>query len=306
MKRYRDIAGDGGSNIVRQVQAQQEALRKRLASITYLVGVMSGKGGVGKSSIAVNLAATLAVQGWQVGILDADINGPSVARLLGVRDEPLRETADGIEPVRAAAGLKVMSIDLFLPREESPVLWTAPTQRDAYTWRGMMEALALREMLADTCWGPLDVLIVDLPPGTDKLPNLVDILPRFNGCLTISQPSQLSQFVVAKAIAMAREWFKTPVLGLVMNMASHVCSHCGHEEALFPVEDLEALSRRWQLPILARLPFDPKFSLAADQGRPYVLDCPQAPLSLAFGRLASRVKDCLLARAADGHSGPSP
>ena len=300
MKSYHDIAGDGGSDIVRQVQTQHRALQERLASITYLVGVMSGKGGVGKSSVTVNLAGALAEQGWRVGILDADINGPSVARLLGVRDQPLRETPAGIQPVCAAAGIQIMSIDLFLSREESPVLWNAPTQKDAYTWRGMMEALALREMLADTCWGDLDLLLIDLPPGSDKLPNLVDILPRFTGCLTITQPAAISQFVVGKAVAMARDWFQTPILGLVINMASHVCPHCGQEEALFPVEDLEALSRRWQLPVLARLPFDAEFSRTADRGRLFVLEHPEAPLSVALNQLAGRLRTRLKALAKQG------
>ena len=160
MKTYKDIPTDGGSDIIGQVTEQAGRVKTRLASVRHVVAVMSGKGGVGKSSMTVNLAAALAREGQAVGILDADINGPSIAKMTGVRSHTPQPGADGMTPATGALGIKVMSIDLFLPQDATPVLWDAPTQHDAYTWRGMMEIAALREFLSDTAWGTLDVLLV--------------------------------------------------------------------------------------------------------------------------------------------------
>ena len=132
MKTYNDIAGDGGSNIVEQVTAQQNRLKSRMDSVRHIVAVMSGKGGVGKSSVVVNLASALALQDYSVGILDADINGASMAKMTGVRGQALETSETGVKPATAARNLKVMSIDLFLPDDSTPVIWDAPTQKDAY------------------------------------------------------------------------------------------------------------------------------------------------------------------------------
>ena len=151
MKRYRDIAGDGGSNIVGQVEAQQARLRAAAApTCGAIVAVVSGKGGVGKSSITANLAGAFALDGARVGVLDADLNGPSMATMLGVRGRTLLVGAGGVEPPAGALGIQVMSMDLLLAGDATPLTWDAPTQAEAHTWRGTMEANALREFLADT------------------------------------------------------------------------------------------------------------------------------------------------------------
>ena len=294
MKSYHDVAGtDGGSGIVAQVTEQAERLQARLASVRHVVAVMSGKGGVGKSSLTVNLAAALALEGAAVGLMDADLNGASLAKMTGVRGQPLKAGADGIAPAEGALGLKVMSIDLFLPDEDAPVLWDAPTQKDAFTWRGMMEVGALREMLTDTDWGALDVLLVDLPPGTDRLPNLVDLLPGLDGTIIVTIPSGVSQYVVGKSITMAREVLRTPVVGLVENMATYVCPHCGEEETLFPTGEVEALAARHGVPYLGRIPFDPRLAAAADAGMPFMKDHADAPTGQAIRRLAEQLQTYL-------------
>ena len=142
MKRYKDIAGDGGSNIAGQVEAQQRKLGQRLASVRSVVAVVSGKGGVGKSSLTANLACCLVLDGWRVGVLDADLNGPTMAKMLGVRGRRLVVTAGGVEPPKTSLGIKVMSMDLLLPSDAAPLTWDATTQDEAYTWRGAMEANA--------------------------------------------------------------------------------------------------------------------------------------------------------------------
>src|SRR5258705_456863 len=165
MKRYRDIAGDGGSNIVGQVEAQQARLVARRKDVRAIVAVVSGKGGVGKSSVTANLAGAFALGGARVGVLDADLNGPTMAKMLGVRGRTLEVGPGGVEPPAGALGIRVMSMDLLLADDATPLTWDAPSQAEAHTWRGTMEANALREFLADTAWGALDMLLIDLPPG---------------------------------------------------------------------------------------------------------------------------------------------
>ena len=293
MKTYRDITGDGGSNIVGQVTAQQDRVKARMAFVRHIVAVMSGKGGVGKSSVVVNLGSALALQGYSVGILDADINGSSIAKMTGVRGRPLETGDTGVMPTAAARNLKVMSIDLFLQDDSMPVIWDAPTQKDAYTWRGMMETAAIREFLSDTEWDELDFLFIDLPPGTDKLPNMLDLLPEISGTIIVTIPSELSQFVVGKSIKVAKDLLRTPVIGLVENMSMHVCSQCGHEEKLFPGTTVEELAQQYGVPYLGKIPFDPNMAVCADEGSLYLEKHGDLPATNAIGQIAQRVEEFL-------------
>src|SRR5207249_11237030 len=169
VKRNKGITGDGGSNIAGQVEAQQGRLKQRLESVRTVVAIVSGKGGVGKSALTANLACCFALDGWKVGVLDADLNGPTQANVLGVRGRRLVIADSVVEPPSTDLGVKVMSMDLLLPTDAAPLTWDAPIQDEAHTWRSAMEANALRGFLADTNWGTLDVLLLDLPPGTDRL-----------------------------------------------------------------------------------------------------------------------------------------
>lgn len=292
MKSYHDIAGDGGSEVAEQVAAQRERLKRRMASVDHVVAVMSGKGGVGKSTVAVNLAAALAENGAPVGIVDADVNGPSVAKMMGVRGQDVTTETEGVQPADGPLSIKVMSMDLFLPDDTTPVVWDAPTQTDAFTWRGTMEAGAVREFLSDTGWGALEVLVVDLPPGTDKLPTLVDLLPDLSGTIVVTIPSAVSQLVVSKSIQMAREWLQTPVIGLVENMTIYTCPHCGESAPLFPTEDENALD----VPHLGRIPFDPRMASAADEGTLFVQRYGALPAAEAIREIAEEVRQFLSRR----------
>ncbi len=293
MKTYKDITGDGGSNIVEQVTEHARKLSKRLASVKHIIAVMSGKGGVGKSSVTVNLAAALAMGGQAVGIVDADINGASIAKMTGVRGQALQINKNGVQPAVGELGIKVMSIDLFLSEENSPVVWDAPTQKDAFTWRGMAEANAIREFFGDTEWGELDFLLIDLPPGTDKLPNIIDLLPRISGTIIVTIPSLLSQFVVEKSIKMAREVLQTPVIGLVENMSAFVCAHCGKSEELFPGGHVEKLAAAHDIPFLGKIPFDPRMAQAADEGRLFLPENRELPSAKAVLEITEQVKKFL-------------
>jgi len=289
VRRYRDIAGDGGSDIVGQVEAQQARLRARMAAIRATVAVVSGKGGVGKSSITANLAACLAAEGLAIGVLDADLNGPSMAKMLGVRGQTLPLTESGATPVRSSEGIRVMSMDLLLPADETPVVWDAPTQVEAHTWRGSMEGTVLREFLTDTAWGSLDLLLLDLPPGTDRLPTVAGLVPRLTGAIVVTIPSEVSHLVVRKSLTLARET-GTPLLGLVENMAGYVCPGCGAVGPLFEGPGGEVTAAQHGIPFLGRVPFDPRLAVAADRGRPFVLDHRESPAGRALGEIAGRIR----------------
>ncbi len=293
MKTYRDIAGDAGSSVLGQVRTQQERLRARMAKIRLKVAVMSGKGGVGKSVLAANLAVAFARRGLQVGVLDADLNGPSMAKMLGVRGQRLAFQSDGVTPARGPLGIRVLSMDLFLPSDETPVLWSGPTEGEGYFWRGAMEVTTLREFLADTDWGELDLLLLDLPPGTDRIPNLLPLLPELHGVIIVTLPSEVSQLVVAKSVTVAKEILKAPVLGLVENMAAHVCPQCGAERPLFVGEDSARMAERLAVPFLGRVPFDPTLARCADQGTPVLLAFPGAPAAGALSDIAAKVGEAL-------------
>ena len=286
MKRYKDIAGDGGSNIAGQVEAQHGRLKQRLESVRAIVAIVSGKGGVGKSTLTASLACCFAIDGWNVGVLDADLNGPTQAKVLGVRGRRLA-LADGVvEPPATALGVKVMSMDLLLPTDATPLTWDAPVQEEAHTWRGAMEANALREFLADTNWGALDVLLLDLPPGTDRLSTIASLVPALSGIVVVTIPSDVSQLVVRRSITAAAST-RAPVLGLVENMAG-----------LFPGPDAAKLAAEAGIPFLGSVPFDRAIAVAGDQGEPFVASDPERSSASALRRIAEGIRSALSPRPA--------
>jgi ATP-binding protein involved in chromosome partitioning len=292
VKRYRDVAGDGGSNVAGQVQALQARLAARLATVRRTVAVVSGKGGVGKSSVTASLAAALAARGLAVGALDADLNGPTLAKMLGVRGQRLRVTEAGVEPARSAQGVRVLSLDLLLPSDETPVVWDAPTPTEAHTWRGTLEGTVLRELLMDTAWGALDVLLLDLPPGADRLPVVAGLWPGLSGAVVVTIPSEVSHLVVKKSVTLARE-AGVPLLGLVENMAGYACPACGEVGPLFEGPGGAATAAALGVPFLGAVPFDPRLARAADRGRPFVVDHADAPAARALTALADRLAAAL-------------
>lgn len=290
MKTYSDLPDDGGSDIAGQVTQQVSRLRKRLNSVQNILAIMSGKGGVGKSSITANLASALTLRGNSVGVLDADINGPSIAKMIGVRGAKVDYGVNGVKPAVSPLGVRVMSMDLFLKDDETPVLWDAQTQKDAFTWRGTMEVSALREFLSDTEWGVLDYLLIDLPPGTDRLPNLIDLLPSLGGTVVVTIPSGVSQLVVKKSLTMAKKLLNTPIIGLVENMAAYVCADCGKTEDLFPAGNTEEMAREFEVPFLGKIPFDPRISMAGDNGCAFVERYADTPASHSITEIAEKTE----------------
>jgi len=288
VKRYKDIAGDGGSDIAAQVDAQRERLRARLSPVRFVVAIVSGKGGVGKSTITAGLAGSFAVSGWRVGVLDADLNGPTMAKMLGVRGARLQMAEGGVEPPRTSLGVKVMSMDLLLASDATPLTWDAPTQDEAHTWRATMEANALREFLGDTNWGDLDLLLLDLPPGTDRLATVTSLVPGLAGTVIVTIPSDVSQLVVRKSITVASR-ARAPVLGLVENMAG-----------VFPGRDVAELANETGVELLGRVPFDHALAIAGDQGEAFVVKDAGRDAVKALHAIASRLRQRLEAGSTRG------
>lgn len=246
----------------------RQRVHEALSRVARIVPVASGKGGVGKSAVAVNLAVALAQRGERVGLLDADLQGPSVAQMLGLRGQPVRIGGDErLRPAPGPVGIAVQSLDFFLEGNQAPD-WDGPEAEGA-TLRSAMEEAVVVDLLGRTRWGALDVLVVDLPPGADRLPALARWLPRRVLALAVTIPSRVALLAVERSLRRALS-ARVPLLGLVENFASVSCDACGADARLFPDADAGALAARLGLDLLARIPFDPALGDAADAGRPYL------------------------------------
>lgn len=281
-------------NVLNQVLAQRQAVAARLAQVKHVVAVMSGKGGVGKSALTANLAAVLAIQGRAVGVVDADIHGPSAAAMLGARGQQVTIDPGGARPAIGVADVRVMSMDLFLDNDDTPVAWRHPggLAADTFVWRGTMEANVLREFLADTAWGVLDYLLIDMPPGADRFETLLRLLPNLSGTLVVTIPSQVSHLVVRRAIAAARQ-AGAPLLGLVENMAGLVQTDGQINPDLFPDGQGPAFAAQVGVPYLGQIPFDPRLARTTDGGRPFVLEHGETLVGRAILALAKRIETAL-------------
>ncbi|MDP6476921.1 MAG: P-loop NTPase [Nitrospinaceae bacterium] len=292
MKTYDDLAGDGGSNIVDQVQALGVKLRSRLDRIKHKVALMSGKGGVGKSSLTANVAACLVDKGYSVGILDADLNGPSICHLLGVRNsQKLVVDENGVQPGTGIHGIKLMSMDMLLSSPDSPVMWTEEADATA-VWVSTMESTALRELVADTDWGDLDYLLIDMPPGSDRIDNIRGLIPELAGVVEITIPSMLSQHIVAKSITKNNK-MKVPILGLVENMAGYTCPHCEKEGPLFEGQDVEELAKQKNIPYIGKIPFDTRIGRKTDSGSLFYMENKDSVTGKAIGSAVDKILDSI-------------
>lgn len=223
-------------------------------NIKHPIAVMSGKGGVGKSTVSALLAIALRQAGFEVGLLDADITGPSIPRAFGIKKQP-PVTQFGMEPPTTTSGIKIISINLMLPQENEPIIW-----------RGPLLAGAVKQFWEETDWRDLDYLVVDLPPGTGDIPLTVMQTIPLTGVVIVTSPQELATMVVTKSIKMAQK-IGVPILGLVENMSSAVCTHCGAEFELFGTSRGEQLCRDLGLTWLGRLPWDTKLNRLMDEGR---------------------------------------
>lgn len=293
MKRYKDIKGDAGSNILAQVAEQSKRLRSRMDKVRHKIAIMSGKGGVGKSIVTVNLAFAFASKGFEIGIADADINSPSIALMTGIHGKGLRIEDDHVLPAIGPLGIKIMSMDMLLTGDDMPVIWKGP-KSNTFVWRGATEATTLREFLSDTEWGKLDYIFIDVPPGTDRFSNVAGLLPELNGVIIVTIPSEVSQLSVKKSIAFAKNELNAPVIGLIENMSGYVCQNCGDVGDLFHTSSVEQMALEAGIQYLGKIPFDKRISISSDKGIPFVVQYADTPAGHVFNDIMERTKRFLM------------
>ncbi|MEL6205662.1 MAG: Mrp/NBP35 family ATP-binding protein [Pseudomonadota bacterium] len=245
---------------------------QKVPGIDRIVAIASGKGGVGKSTVAANLAVALAAEGRRVGLLDADVYGPSQPRMLGVSGRPASPDGKTILPMRNH-GVTMMSIGLMTREEEAVV------------WRGPMLMGALQQMLGQVQWGALDILLVDLPPGTGDVQMTLAQKADLTGAIIVSTPQDIALLDARKGIDMFGK-LGTPILGMIENMSTHICSNCGHEEHVFGHGGVAAEAEKLGVPLLAEIPLAIEIRLAADGGAPIVVSQPDAAQAQAFRETA--------------------
>ena len=276
----------GGQNRVKKATLEQEQLLKmKLSKIKHKVAVISGKGGVGKSTVTVNLAASFALQGHtnKVGILDADIHGPCVPKMLGVKGQQLVGGPAGmIFPVSTPLGIKVMSMDFLLPNDEAPVIW-----------RGPLKMRAIKQFLSDIMWGELDFLFIDLPPGTGDEPlSVIQLVPDIDGVIIVTIPSEVSQAVVKKAITFSKQ-LGVPVIGIIENMSGFVCPKCGAKLDIFKAGGGKKIAKDLSVPYLGKIPIDPEICVDSDKGTPFVAKKTAYSTAKSFAEIVSKIKQFL-------------
>ena len=268
-----------GEEFVRQVEELNQ-LRDRMGKIKYKVAVLSGKGGVGKSLVTVNLAAAFAAEGKRVGVLDADIHGPTVPKMLDMKGARLEASDEGgiIAPT-SPSGIKVASMDFLLPTQDSPVIW-----------RGPLKMSAIRQLLADVEWGELDYLLIDLPPGTgDEALTVLQLLSDIDGVVIVTMPNEVSGQVVEKSVTFAKQ-MKAPIIGLVENMSWLLCPHCGERIDLFGKGVAEDVALKMSVPFLGAIPLDPRIARDSDSGKPFVSENPDSAAAKAFRDIVAGIE----------------
>ena len=246
---------------------------QKIPGIDRIVAIASGKGGVGKSTVSANLACALAQQGRRVGLLDADVYGPSQPRMLGVSGRPASPDGKTILPMRNH-GVTMMSIGLMTNEDQAVV------------WRGPMLMGALQQMMTQVQWGALDVLLVDLPPGTGDVQMTLSQKAAVDGAIIVSTPQDVALLDARKGIDMFNQ-LHVPILGMIENMSTHICSNCGHEEHVFGHGGVRAEAEKLNLPLLAEIPLDLQIRLAADGGAPIAVSQPDGPQARAFQDVAA-------------------
>jgi len=267
----------GDINVI-TAKPEDVRLMKKLARIKHTVIVMSGKGGVGKSTVTVNLAVGLAKRGFATGILDADIHGPNVPKMLHLEDVELVADDGGIWPAELPPRLKVMSMAFLSPDRDRPIIW-----------RGPIKMGAIRKFIEDVHWGDLDYLVVDLPPGTGDEPlTIAQLIPSADGSVIVTTPQDVALLDSRKSVQFSGD-LKIPVLGIVENMAGYSCPHCGQTTNLFKVGGGEKAAKELGVPFLGRVPIDPGVVSAGDDGMPVVASAPDSAAGQALEAIVAKV-----------------
>lgn len=248
------------SNIISEQKAQQDLrLKETLSCIKNKIIVMSGKGGVGKTTVAVNLAYGLALKGYKTGILDVDIHGPNIVKMLGIEGKKLVSSSLGMEPVEVIRNLKAISIALLIEDPDKPIIW-----------RGPLKMQTIKQFLSDVNWGNLDYLIVDAPPGTGDEPlSVCQLISDINGAVIVTTPQDVAILDSRKSVQFAKE-LKLPVIGIIENMSGFICPHCQKDIDLFGIGGGEKAAVNLEVPFLGSIPIEPEVVKSGDSGLPFI------------------------------------
>lgn len=260
----------GAKEDERKVAATLEKIKNSLL-------IFSGKGGVGKTTVAANLGLALSQQEMQVGVLDVDIHGPNLAKMLGVEGRRMAAAGQLITPVPVTSNLKVVSMSFLLASSDLPVIW-----------RGPLKMKAIQQFLGDVAWGQLDWLIVDSPPGTGDEPLSVAQLIPATGAIIVTTPQEVSVLDLRKAVSFARR-LSLKIVGIIENMSGFICPHCGEKVDLFKEGGGERAAEEMQVPFLGRVPIDPAIVTSGDDGTPFILDHPNSEASKAFQNIVAKI-----------------
>jgi len=263
-----------------KLMQQEVDIVRRMSKIKHKIAVMSGKGGVGKSTIAVNLAAAFAKKGYKTGIMDVDIHGPNVPMMFGVEGKHLIFTSDGIRPVEAE-GVKIMSVGFFLTSLDSPIIW-----------RGPRKTGVIKQLLSEVNWGDLDVLIIDNPPGTGDEPLTILQSVPLDGVVLVTTPQAVVQEDVRKGINLVLD-SKVPIIGIIENMSGFICPHCHEEVPIFGSGNSEEMAKKMDVHFLGKLPLNVETPVSSDTGIPIVIKDPESDIAIKISDIANYIESTI-------------
>ncbi len=263
----------------KQLEEEHKLISKKMKDVKYVLVVMSGKGGVGKTTVAVNLATSFALNALRIGVLDADIHGPNTPKMLGIKNYVPSVGESGIIPALGPLNMKVMSMAFLLPDPDTPVIW-----------RGPLKMGAIKQFITDVNWGELDYLIVDLPPGTGDEPlSILQLIPNITGVIIVTTPQEVALLDVRKSITMVKE-MHVPVLGIIENMSGYVCPKCGHVEKIFGEGGGMKAANDMGVPFLGSIPIDPSITIDGDKGLPFVVQSSKSKAAEAFREITDKIR----------------
>jgi len=269
---------------------QEKRLNDNMNRIKHKLIVISGKGGVGKTTVAVNLAYGLAMNGHKVGILDVDIHGPNIAKMLGVEDAKLvGSSSGGIEPIKVLPNLKAVSIAFMIDSPDKPIIW-----------RGPLKMITIKQFLSDVNWGELDYLIIDSPPGTGDEPlSVCQLIPDIGGAIIVTTPQDVAILDSRKSVLFAQT-LKMKVIGIIENMSGFICPHCRERTDLFKSGGGEKSAKELRVPFLGRIPIEPGIVASGDSGKPFINSTKDTETNRVMEKIIKEIVDSLTGTSSSG------